>query len=149
MTGLIRALVAVTLFTGIASAQAEAPIRIVHGSNAGAPQDVMLRILADELQKALSESVIVEPRPGAEGQIAMHALKQAPADGRTILSDGTGITSILQIPGARHKWTDFEPLYRLQLDDRMIATVRAGDPPSRRCSPFRSRLRRDAWPTGT
>jgi tripartite-type tricarboxylate transporter receptor subunit TctC len=124
MTGLIRALLAVALFAGITSAQAQAPIRIVHGSNAGAPQDVMLRILAEELQKVLSESVIVEPRPGAEGQIAMHALKQAPADGRTILSDGTGITSILQIPGARHKWTDFEPLYRLQLDPFALYALR-------------------------
>jgi tripartite-type tricarboxylate transporter receptor subunit TctC len=96
--------------------QAQAPIKIIHGSNAGAPQDVMLRIVAEEMRKALDQAVIVEPRPGAEGQVAMTALKQAPADGQTIFSDGTGITSILQIPGALHKWTDFEPLYRLQLD---------------------------------
>lgn len=99
-----------------AIAQAQAPIKIIHGSNAGAPQDVMLRIVAEEMRKALDQAVIVEPRPGAEGQVAMTALKQAPADGQTIFSDGTGITSILQIPGALHKWTDFEPLYRLQLD---------------------------------
>ena len=97
-------------------AHAQGVVKILHGSNAGAPQDVMLRILAEEMQKPLGQSVIVDPRPGAEGQVAMTALKQAPADGLTIFSDGTGITSILQIPGAQHKWTDFEPLYRLQLD---------------------------------
>lgn len=91
-------------------------IRIVHGSNAGAPQDIMLRLLAEEMQKAAGQSVIVDPRPGASGQIAMNALKQAPADGRTIFSDGTGITSILQLPERQHEWTDFEPLYRIQLD---------------------------------
>lgn len=91
-------------------------IRIVHGSNAGAPQDVMLRILAEEMSKAGGKPVIVEPRPGASGQIAMNALKQASADGATIFSDGTGITSILQLPGRLHEWTDFEPMYRIQLD---------------------------------
>ena len=91
-------------------------IRIVHGSNAGAPQDVMLRILADEMGKASGRTVIVEPKPGASGQLAMSVLKQAPADGNTLLAEGTGITSILQLPGHLHDWTDFEPLYRVQLD---------------------------------
>ena len=91
-------------------------LRIVHGSNAGAPQDVMLRILADEISKATGRNVIVEPKPGASGQLAMSFLKQAPADGLTMLADGTGITSILQLPGRLHEWTDFEPLYRVQLD---------------------------------
>lgn len=91
-------------------------VRIVHGSNAGAPQDVMLRVLADEMSKASGRTVLVESRPGASGQIAMNALKQAPADGNTLLAEGTGITSILQLPGHLHEWTDFEPLYRVQLD---------------------------------
>ena len=91
-------------------------IRIIHGSNAGAPRDVMLRILADEMQKAGGRPIIVDPRPGASGQVAMAVLKQAAADGRTIFSDGTGITSILQLPDRQHEWTDFEPLYRIQLD---------------------------------
>lgn len=91
-------------------------VRIVHGSNPGAPQDVMLRVLADEMSKASGRTVIVEAKPGASGQIAMSALKQAPADGNTLLAEGTGITSILQLPGHLHEWTDFEPLYRVQLD---------------------------------
>jgi len=77
---------------------------------------VMLRILADEISKASGRSVIVEPKPGASGQLAMSFLKQAPADGNTLLAEGTGITSILQLPGRLHEWTDFEPLYRVQLD---------------------------------
>lgn len=100
---------------GLAGAQGIA-FRIIHGSNAGAPQDVMLRLLAEEMQRVTGQTVIVEPRPGGSGQVAMGALKQAAADGRTVFSDGTGITSILQLPGAQHKWTEFEPLYRIQLD---------------------------------
>lgn len=116
MKRLFCAIAALCLVQFGAPAQAQAPIRILHGSNAGAPQDIMLRLLADEMEKAMKQRVIVEPRPGAEGQVAMSALKQAPADGQTIVSDGTGITSILQAPEALHKWTDFEPLYRIQLD---------------------------------
>ena len=113
---LLRWAVALTLSCAASAFAQQDPIRIIHGSNAGAPQDVMLRILADEMTKAGGRPVIVEPRPGASGQIAMTALKQAPADGQTIFSDGTGITSILQLPGHLHAWTDFEPLYRIQLD---------------------------------
>ena len=91
-------------------------LRIIHGSNAGAPQDIMLRLLAEEMQALAGHPVIIEPRPGASGQIAMGVLKAAPADGRLVFSDGTGITSILQLPDAQHQWTDFEPLYRIQLD---------------------------------
>jgi putative tricarboxylic transport membrane protein len=111
----IAILVAALTLAGSALAQSNA-LKIIHGSNAGAPQDVMLRLLAEEMQKAINQPVIVEPRPGASGQVAMSALKQAAADGRTIFSDGTGITSILQLPGATHSWMDFEPLYRIQLD---------------------------------
>lgn len=93
-----------------------ATLRILHGSNPGAPQDVMLRLLAEEWQGIARHPVIVDARPGASGQVAMAMLKQLPADGRTVFSDGTGITSILQLPTAQHRWTDFEPLYRLQLD---------------------------------
>ncbi len=107
---------AALLFAAALPSLAQETIRIFHGSNAGAPQDVMLRILAEEMTRAAGRPVIVEPKPGASGQIAMTALKQAPADGNTVFSDGTGITSILQLPGHLHEWTDFEPLYRIQLD---------------------------------
>ncbi len=113
---IIQASVALSIGAALPAAAQQDTIRILHGSNAGAPQDVMLRILADEMTKAVGRPVIVEPRPGASGQIAMSALKQAPADGATIMSDGTGLTSILQMPGHLHEWTDFEPLYRIQLD---------------------------------
>jgi putative tricarboxylic transport membrane protein len=115
-----RQVLALGLLLGSAAlawGQQQPILRIVHGSNPGAPQDVMLRILADEMSKASGgRTVLVDAKPGASGQLAMSALKQAPADGNTLLAEGTGITSILQLPGHLHEWTDFEPLYRVQLD---------------------------------
>jgi len=91
-------------------------IRIVHGSNPGAPQDVMLRVLAEEMAAVLGQPVNVEGRPGGTGQAAIAYLMNQPADGHTIFSDATGITSVLQLPGAAFKWTDLQPVYRMQLD---------------------------------
>lgn len=117
MKNLLVSFAIATLAAGATTAGAQPNVvRIIHGSNAGAPQDVMLRILAEEVSKTSGRQFIVEPRPGAGGQVAMSVLKKEPADGRTIFSDGTGITSILQLAERQHEWTDFEPLYRIQLD---------------------------------
>lgn len=91
-------------------------IRIVHGSNPGAPQDVMLRVLAEEMAAVFGQAVNVEGRPGGTGQAAIAYMMNQPADGHTIFSDATGITSVLQLPGAAFKWTDLQPVYRMQLD---------------------------------
>lgn len=92
------------------------PITIVHGSQAGAPQDVMLRELAQSLETVAGVSVVVDPRPGGSGQVAMARVRGQAADGHTIFSDGTGITAILQMDGAAYSMEDFRPLYRIQLD---------------------------------
>ncbi len=68
MKRLLRAAAALTLCCAASAFAQQDAIRIIHGSNAGAPQDVMLRILADEMTKAAGRPVIVEPRPGASGQ---------------------------------------------------------------------------------
>ncbi len=106
------------------------PIKIVHGSSAGAPQDVMVRRLASEMEVVAGVPVVVEPRPGGTGQLAMAYLKGQAPDGHTIFNDATGITSVLQLPGAAHKWTDFQPLYRIQLDPFALYTKRDGAYPT-------------------
>ncbi len=92
------------------------PILIVHGSKPGAPQDVMLRVLAAQMAKVLGVGVDVQGRPGGSGQAAMGYMMGQPPNGYTIFSDATGITAILQLPGAAFKWTELQPVYRMQLD---------------------------------
>lgn len=91
-------------------------ITIVHGSSAGAPQDVMLRELAKHMEEISDVSVVVEPRPGGSGQVAIATVKGQPADGHTIFSDATGITSVLQMDGSTFALDDLRPVYRIQLD---------------------------------
>lgn len=60
------------------------PVRIVIAFGAGSASDIFARMIAERLQKTLSQAVIVEARPGASGQIAAEAVARAPADGYTL-----------------------------------------------------------------
>ena len=59
--------------------------RIFAGFASGGTVDVTGRRVADKLRDVLAKSVVVENRTGAGGQIALSALKIAPADGLTLL----------------------------------------------------------------
>ena len=61
------------------------PIRIVVPFAAGSGSDTGARVYGEILAKLVGQPVLVENRPGASGQIAIQAVKQAPADGYTIL----------------------------------------------------------------
>ena len=71
-------------------------IRILVGFPAGASLDAMTRIVAEKMQASLGQSVIVENRTGAAGQIAMAALKSAPADGTVLVM--TPLVTVVTAP---------------------------------------------------
>lgn len=58
---------------------------ILAGFAPGGTVDVTARRVADKLRDTLAKVVVVENRAGAGGQIALSALKTAPADGLTLL----------------------------------------------------------------
>jgi tripartite-type tricarboxylate transporter receptor subunit TctC len=70
------------------------PITIVCPFAAGGATDVMSRVLADPMSKALGQTVIVEDLTGAAGAIGVAKVVRAPADGYT-LSVGTLTTHVL------------------------------------------------------
>jgi len=61
------------------------PVRIVVGFAAGGSVDVLARIVAQKLGEFWGQSVIVENRVGAGGNIATEVAAKAPADGHTFL----------------------------------------------------------------
>lgn len=86
----MRKRVFIRLLAGIAamaaaSAQAAPPLTVVVPSAAGSAPDIVARLLADELQPRLNQSVVVDNRPGAGGIVATMAAKSARADGNTVL----------------------------------------------------------------
>ena len=73
---------------GLALAQAKypsKPVRIIVGLPAGGTADSSVRMLAATMLPSLGQTIIVDNKPGANFQIAVHALTQAPADGYTLL----------------------------------------------------------------
>src|SRR6476469_9110874 len=61
------------------------PIRVIVPFAAAGPVDILARIIVDALSKQLGQSVIVENRGGAGGNIAMGVAARAKPDGYTLL----------------------------------------------------------------
>lgn len=61
------------------------PIRIVVGFTPGGATDIAVRAFGPRMGEILGQSIVVENRPGAGGNIAMEAVARAPADGHTLL----------------------------------------------------------------
>ena len=80
-------------FCGGASAQTypAKPIKLLVPLAAGSTADIVSRFAGEQLGRALSQSIVVENKPGAGGTIAMAELARAAPDGYTIAfaSQGT------------------------------------------------------------
>jgi tripartite-type tricarboxylate transporter receptor subunit TctC len=72
------------------------PIRMIVPLAPGATADIVARIYADELGKALGQTIVVDNKTGAGGTIATAEASRAPADGYTMLliSQGTVVFNI-------------------------------------------------------
>ena len=90
----IRATLALLIAAaGAAAAQGypAKPVRVVVGFAAGSSSDVTMRILAPKLTEVWGQSVIVDNRPGAGGNIAAQFVAGAPPDGYTLLFPSASI----------------------------------------------------------
>ncbi|MCA3361772.1 MAG: tripartite tricarboxylate transporter substrate binding protein, partial [Roseomonas sp.] len=61
------------------------PITLVVPSPAGGGTDFSARLIADQLGRALSGSMVVENRPGGNDVVGLTSVMQARADGHTLL----------------------------------------------------------------
>lgn len=94
----------------VSKAQAQAaypdrPVKIIVGFSAGGSSDVLARLAAQSLSKALNQSFVVENRAGATGNIAHEAVAKAAPDGYTLLFATTDVT----LNGATAKDLRFDP----------------------------------------
>ncbi|PUE56539.1 hypothetical protein B9Z36_09545 [Limnohabitans sp. Rim8] len=66
-------------------AQTEKPSRLIVGFPPGGGTDVAARILAEKMRASYPNGLIVENKPGAAARLAVEYVKNAPADGATML----------------------------------------------------------------
>ncbi len=80
--------------------------------------DVLARTIAPRLSERMGQSIVIDNKPGAAGTVAMDALKQAPADGYTLIINDTAvaINPIIQ-PNLTYR-----PLRDLQVVSNLAST---------------------------
>lgn len=84
------------VFTGGAAAQTfpDRPLRITSPFPAGSGPDAVARMVGDKLTVALKQPVVIDPKPGANGFIAIEAAKRMPASGYELLLADVGHMAI-------------------------------------------------------
>src|SRR5436189_1300871 len=84
------------LFATVASAQAypNHPVRMIVPFAPGGASDFVARIISPKLGEFLGQTIVIENRPGASGNIGMEAAAKASPDGYTIYLGNIGTIAI-------------------------------------------------------
>ena len=85
---MVRLAAALALALAATSALAQypsRPIRVLIPQPPGGANDTVARVIAPPLGDALGQPIVIENRPGANGNVAMEIAAKAPADGYTLL----------------------------------------------------------------
>lgn len=110
---LIRALVGALVFAWVAPlvwGQADYPNKPIHlivTFPPGGSADAVVRLLIPRLNDKLGQSVVVDNRPGAGGNIGLGVVAKAPADGYTL---GVGAAGALSANPSLYAQMPFNPL---------------------------------------
>src|SRR4029079_12371683 len=94
------------------------PIKIIVGPS----PDIFSRIMAEHLQQAWGQPVVVEPRPGAGGKLAVTAVSSAAPDGHTLLFATPTYTLNTAMKVASYDLREFVPVANIGLISYALVT---------------------------
>ncbi|KWT72457.1 MULTISPECIES: tripartite tricarboxylate transporter substrate binding protein [unclassified Variovorax] len=106
------------------------PIKVVVGYSAGGPTDVLARVLGQDIGAELGQPVVIENKPGVNGNIATEFVRQAAPDGYTLIVNtiSHNVNPLLQPDRIKYDPVkDFTPVSMVAVLPQLI--VVAGDSP--------------------
>jgi tripartite-type tricarboxylate transporter receptor subunit TctC len=128
----LRLFAALFLFATAAAAQQypAKPIRVVVPWPPGGPAEALMRTVGNKMSEVLGQPIIIEAKPGANGEIGTAFVAKAAPDGYTILMSHLGPTAIS--PGLKsdlpyNVLKDFEPITQIIAGPTLLV-VRNGLP---------------------
>ena len=83
------------------------PIRFVVATAAGGASDIVARTVAERMQDGLGQPIVVEAKPGANGNLAAEYVARAAPDGYTMMM---GTIGVMAINVSMYRNTPFDPL---------------------------------------
>jgi tripartite-type tricarboxylate transporter receptor subunit TctC len=89
------------------AAYPEKPVRLVSPYVSGGLGDTVLRLIAERVSRPLGQPLVIDAKPGADGQITAMEVRRATPDGYTLLVGET--TSLSMVPAIR-KEPPYDPL---------------------------------------
>ncbi len=106
------------------------PVRLVLPFPPGGPTDVVARILGERMARDLGQPVVIENRPGANGNIAPDVVAKAEPDGHTVLYN----TSSIAVSRALYRSLPYDVLrdlapVALAAAAPLVLVVHPGQPP--------------------
>ena len=122
----VASVVIMTVAAADAAAQSaaqfpERSVRLLVGFGAGGGTDVASRLIAKFLTEAWGKSVIVENKPGADGDIATVEIARAKPDGYNLLVTTTSIAiTPVQRKSSFDPYTSFEPITLISSSPSLI-----------------------------
>jgi tripartite-type tricarboxylate transporter receptor subunit TctC len=104
----VKIFLAALFFSTIASAQPypAKPIRLLLTFSSGGQADILARTVSEKMRASLGQPIVIEPKPGAGGNLAMEATAKAPPDGYTLVFG----TPAVAINGRLYKQLGYDPL---------------------------------------
>jgi tripartite-type tricarboxylate transporter receptor subunit TctC len=82
------------------------PVRLLLTFAAGGQADILARSVAEKMRASFPQPIVIEPKPGAGGNLAMEAAARAQPDGYTLVFG----TPAVAINGALYRKLGYDPL---------------------------------------
>src|ERR1043166_8873329 len=120
------------------------PTRIVVPFGAGSTPDIIMRLIADRLAAKSKQTIVIENKPGASGNLGTDAVAKAAPDGTTVgisILGPLGLNTLLFSKMPYDPFADLAPVTRLTEQPNVLAVN--ADVPAKTTAEFIALLKRE------